>query len=157
VTGSGKRRPDGSADFLIWQMGYELKHEDRVEFVFDDSNVSLPTGELFVDETTPETEKMDFFAPMPEDELSTLENRPRLNSACRWKFIAANDPPVSASLDETRQCLHLHILWNEMRPDRMRIHLTKNSLREITSRSGGEDLYTCYLDVGATVEVQIET
>jgi hypothetical protein len=157
VTGGGKRRPDGSSDFLIWHIGHELKNGDLVEFVFEDGDASFPKAELFIDEPTPEEKRIDFFAPVPEAELAQLEARPRLNPTCRWRFAALDDPPVSASLDETRQSMSLHILWDEMRPERMRVNLTKDSLREITGRSRGEGLYLRYVNAGARVEVRVET
>lgn len=157
VTGGGKRRPDGSSDFLIWYMGHELQYGDLIEFVFENGDTSSPKGELFVDEPIPDAERIDFFAPIPEAELTQLETRPKLNSKCYWQFAAPDDTTVLASLDETRQSMSLHISWNEMRPERMRINLTKSSLREITSRSGGEELYLRYVNAEASVEVRIET
>src|SRR5258706_484632 len=155
VTGGGKRLPDGSSDFLIWQMSHELKEGDRIGFSFEEGVASSPKGEVFIGEPTPDTEKIDFFGPVPEDEIVRLERRPTLNTKCAWRFVAPDEAALVAAPDETRQNVSLHILWNDMRPNRMRVNLWKSSLREVTSRSEGEELFLRYVEIGAHVEVSV--
>ena len=156
VTGGGKRRPDGTADFLIWQMHHELQPGDQLLFAFEEGTASSPKGELFVDEEDSDTPRNDFVSPLPEDEVVHMEARPKLNATCRWQF-KCDEIELTASIEEVRQNLSLHLLWNEMRPHRMRVSLTQNSLREIVSRSGGAQLHLSYVEVGASVAVHVET
>lgn len=158
VTGGGKLQPDNSSEFLIWEMAHELRLGDRISFSFEEGVTSSPQGAVFVSEPTPESEKIDFFGPVPEEEIARLENRPTLNAKCSWRFILNHgEQEVLAAVDETRQSISLHILWNEMRPERMRVSLSKSSLREITGKTGGEELFLRYVALGASVEVTVET
>ena len=158
VTGGAKRQPDDSSEFLIWEMAHELQSGDRIAFSFEEGATSSPQGTVFVNKTSPESEKINFFGPVPEEEMERLENKPMLNLKCSWRFILnQGEPEISAAVDETRQSLSLHILWNEMRPELMRVSLSKSSLREITDRIGGKELFLRYVELGASVEVTVET
>ena len=156
VTGGGKQRPDGTFEFLTWELDQELKQGDRLAFSFEDGTESSPKGELDTEEIPPELKNVDFFAPLPEAELSQLEAREKLNPACCWRVTRKGAPDLVTSLDNVRQCMNLQILWNETLPNRIRVSLSKSSLREVSSQSGGEELFQSYLEIGASIEAHIE-
>ena len=153
VTGGGKRKPDGEADFLIWEMSHALRDGDRVAFSFADECASSPKGQLLTAEPNSDGPQPDFFGPMVEANILKLETRPVLNSQCAWRFFLAQEPEVVAATDSHRQSISLHLLWNEMRPERMRVNLSRNSLREIVARTGGEELFLRYVGVGTQAQV----
>ena len=156
VTGGGKRQSDGSSEFLIWEMSHELLGGDHLAFSFEDGATSSPKGAIMECEPTPEDEKANFIGPVLEEEILRMESRPRSNTSCAWRFAVQGEPEILASPDETRESLNLHILWNEMRSHRMRVNLSKSSFREITSKTGGEELFLSYVEVGARIEVAVE-
>ncbi|KAB2875216.1 MAG: hypothetical protein F9K36_05935 [Burkholderiaceae bacterium] len=155
VTGGGKRTAEGTSDFLIWEMSHELREGDRIAFTFAEGSASSPKGQLFNDEPNPDGSKPEFFDPLAETEILKLENRPIANPRCGWRFCFAEEPVRVVAVDSKRQNISLHLLWNEMRPESMRVNLSKASLREIVARSGGEELFLQYAGVGAHVEVSV--
>lgn len=154
VTGGSKRRQNGETDFLIWEMQHELKVGDRIAFSFEEGAVSLPKGNK-IEDPRPEKKKIDFFGPVPEGEIIRLESRPALNTRCSWRFKIAGGAELTVAPDATRQQIGLHLLWNEERPQRMRVNLSKSSLREITSRTGGEEVFLEYVPLGTRFEIAV--
>jgi hypothetical protein len=156
VSGGGKRRPDGESDFLIWEMPHELKKSDRVAFFFEEGEESSPQGSVF-DPTDfpPEEPKIDIsFPPTPED-IIKLEARPAENIGVAWNFCVSGAASIKVAPDSIRQHLSLQLLWNEDRPQSLRVNLSKSSLREITSRAGGEKLFLKYLPLGSSFEIEV--
>ena len=157
VTGSALS-PDGEAgELLIWELSHELKSSDRIGFSFEEGSVSSPIQKdnEMLDDTPASEEKIDFFAPIVEEELKRLESRPTLNSNCRWQFTVAGKDSISLAPDTTRQHTSLYLLWNDRRPERLRVNLSKTSLREISSQSGGEEVYLEYMQLGSQFEVAV--
>jgi len=155
VTGGSKRRQNDETDFLIWEMQHELNVGDRITFSFEEGSISLPKGRKIEDEPTPEEKKIDFFGPVPEEEIIRLESRPALNAQCSWRFKIEGGVELTVAPDTTRQSVGLHLLWNEERPQRMRVNLSKSSLREITSRTGGEEVFLEYVPLGTRFEIAV--
>jgi hypothetical protein len=154
VHGGGKLRADGSTDFLIWEMPHELTRGDRIRLSFEEGSTSSPKGQLFEDEP-PANAKPDFSVPPADEELRKLESRPSQNAALVWLFSLNDGPGIQLQPDSSRQHLSVHVLWNERRPDRLRVNLSKSSLREIASRVAGEEVFLEYLPIGAHVEIAI--
>lgn len=154
VHGGGKQRADGSADFLIWEMPHELSHGDRIGLSFEEGSTSSPKGQLFEDES-PGGAKTDFSVPPSEEEIRKLESRPMQNAALVWFFSRDDGSPIQARPDPSRQHLSVHLLWNEQRPERLRVNLSKSSLREIASRTGGEELFLEYVPIGTRLEITV--
>lgn len=160
VTGSGKRRPDGSSDFLIWEMAHELHKGDHVVFSFEEGSESSPEGSLLDDDDdddddSPEDQPIDLVA--SEEEISNLEARSKLNLDCRWRFLAPGEQEIFVAPNDERQNLSLSLLWNEMRPHRMYASLSQSSLREIMNRSEGEEIFFRYLEQAACIELTVGT
>jgi len=156
VTGSALS-PDGRlGKFIIWELSHELKPSDRIGFSFEEGSASSPIkpDSEVVDEPRGE-KKINFFAPIAEEELKKLESRPTLNTSCRWKFSIVGKDSISLAPDQTRQHISLHLLWNDRRPERLRVNLSKSSLREISSRSGGEEVFLEYVQLGSQFEVAV--
>lgn len=153
VTGGGKRRPDGSSDFLIWEMAHELREGDHIVFSFEEGTKSSPKGAAFDDHAPSEDKPHDFS--VPEEEIFKLEARPRLNMECKWRFIAPGEQEILVAPSDDRQNVSIHLLWNEMRAQRMRVNLSKSSLREITSRSGGEEIFLRYVEQPTRIELTV--
>jgi len=63
--------------------------------------------------------------------------------------------PICVSPDSVRQHLGVHLLWNEERPERLRVNLSRSSIREICGRAGGEELLVQYVTSGSHVQVSI--
>jgi hypothetical protein len=153
VTGGGKRRPDGSSDFLIWEMAYELRKGDQIVFSFEEGTKSSPKGAAF-DDRAPSGDKPHDFS-IPQEEISKLEASPRLSLDCRWRFIAPGGQEILVAPNDDRQNVSIHLLWNEMRAQRIRVNLSKSSLREITSRSGGEEIFLRYVEQPTRIELTV--
>ncbi len=156
VSGGGKRREDGESDFLIWEMPHELVKGDRVAFFFDEGSTSLPKGSLFDPSVeAPEAPKMDISFPPTEEDITKLEARPRLNTDLTWDFAINHGQNLSIAPDSARQHVRLSVLWNEDRPQRLRVNLSKTSLREIVARTGGEEIFLEYVPLGSSFEIAI--
>lgn len=157
VTGSALT-PDGEAgEFFVWELSHELKPSDRIGFSFEEGSVSTPVkkdNEVF-DEPSGSEEKIDFFSPIAEDELTKMESRPTLNTGSRWQFSIAGKDSLTLAPDKTRQHISLHLLWNDRHPERLRVNLSKSSLREISARSGGEEVFLEYVQIGSRFEVAV--
>jgi|SRR5882672_1363122 len=157
VTGSAPSPDGGAGEFLVWELSHELRPSDRVGFSFEEGSTSTPIkkdNEVF-DVPPGSEEKIDFSAPIAEDELEKLESRPTLNTSCRWKFSIVGRDSLSLAPDQARQHISLHLLWNDRRPERLRVNLSKSSLREISSRSGGEEVFLEYVQLGSQFEVAV--
>jgi hypothetical protein len=156
VSGGGKRRPNGTGDFLIWEMPHELTRGDRIALRFEEGAVSNPKGKLFDPSAeSVERPKVDMsFAPTA-DEIAKLASRPPLNTGLKWSVSINHAPAISAAPDAERQHIALHVLWNEERPHRMRVSLSKSSLREIFDRTTGEKLFLEYVPLGSSVEISV--
>ncbi len=83
------------------------------------------------------------------------EGRPALNESLRWSFVLNGGPSILVGPGQQRQHVGLHTLWNEERPERMRVNLSRSSLREICSRSGGEELLLEYVPLGSHVHIVV--
>lgn len=156
VSGGSKRRPDGESDFLIWEMPHELSKLDRITFFFEEGSRSSPIGNKFdSDPYPPEEPKIEMsFSPTDED-LTKLEARPTQNAKLSWSFLINSGETIEVAPDITRQHVGLHLLWNEDRPERLRVNLSKTSLREIANRSGGEELFLEYVPLSSTIEIAV--
>ncbi|MBI4995884.1 MAG: hypothetical protein HZC22_03105 [Rhodocyclales bacterium] len=156
VSGGGKRRENGESDFLIWEMPHELVKGDRVAFFFEDGNISSPQGKLFDPSAeVPEEPKMDISFPPTAEDIVKLESRPPLNADLTWAFTIYQAPGISVAPDNIRQHVSLHVLWNEDQPQRLRVNLSKSSLREIVGRTGGEELFLEYVPLGSSFEIAV--
>jgi hypothetical protein len=157
VSGGGKRRPDGQSDFLIWEIGHELTKLDHIAIYFEEGSDSVPMGTKFdPDAYPPEEPKIEMSFPPTEDDLAKLEARPMLNSGLSWSFSVNGGQNIEVAVDVTQQHLTLHLLWDEGRPERLRVNLSKKSLREIASRSDGERLFHEYVSLGSCIEIAVK-
>ena len=156
VSGGSKRRPDGESDFLIWEMLHELTKLDRITFFFEEGSESSPKGKKFdPDACPPEEPKIEMSFPPTDEDLTKLEARPALNSGLSWSFSVNAAQSIEVAPDIARQHVGLHLLWNEQRPERLRVNLSKSSLREISSRTEGEEVFLQYVPVGTRLEVAV--
>jgi hypothetical protein len=157
VTGS-KPSDEGSAgEFLVWHLAHELKASDRLQFSFLEGSESSPLDDAPIKSPSESDEEIDFFAPVPESELLRLEARPVENAACTWSFASGGEAPILLGPDLARQHVSLHLLWNDHRPERLRVSLSKSSLREISSRVRGQELLLEHLPIGSALELAVGT
>jgi len=156
VSGGSKRRPDGESDFLIWEMPHELIRLDRITFFFEEGSQSSPKGNKFdPDALPPEEPKIEMSFPPTEEDIKRLEARPALNHGLSWSFSVNGGQSIEVAPNGAQQHVGLQLLWNEDRPDRLRVRLSKKSLREIVSRSGGEELFLENLSLGSSIEIAV--
>jgi hypothetical protein len=157
VTGSRKSAEGVTPDFLVWQLGHELKPGDRIAFVFADGSASSPLDQTPLEEPSEEDGPTDYFSPIPEAELLKLESRAVANPSCRWQFSFPGRPALVVSPSTERQHCSLQLTWNDRRPDRLRVNLSKSSLREISARKGGEELLVDYVSLDTQFQLSVET
>lgn len=156
VSGSSKRRDDGESDFLIWEMPHELVRSDRIEFCFEEGSSSSPKGKMFdPKDYPPEEPKIEMSFPPTDEDLTKLESRPALNAGLKWSFSRKNAPSVMLAPDTERQFVKLFIMWDEESPQRLRVSLTKKSLREITYRETGEEFFSEYQPLNSSLEISV--
>ena len=156
VTGSSKDRDGSAGEFMIWQLGHELKPNDRVAFLFTSGSTSSPLDQTPIGEPSDEEKATDYFAPIAEAELMRLESRAITNATCRWQFAVSGEEVRVLAPDAQRQHCSLHLLWNDHRPNRMRVSLSKSSLREISAREPGEDIFAEYVPLETEFELRVE-
>lgn len=156
VSGGSKRSADGESDFLIWEMLRELTKLDRITFYFEEGTTSAPTGTKFDTEAyPPEEPKIEISYPPPEEDITRLEARPHLNSGLLWSFSVNGGQSIDVAPDVVQQHVRLHLLWNEDRPERLRVSLTKTSLRETVSRSEGKELFSGHVSLGSNIAIEV--
>ena len=157
ISGGSKRRADGSHDFLIWAMPHELKRGDSIDIYFEPGTESNPKGSKFkpVPETSNEGGARFHSWPPSESELLEWEARPPANSTLSWGFSLNDSPPMCVAPDVTRQHVSLHLLWNEERPERLRVNVSKSSIREICNRLDGEELLLQHVPISSRIQVTI--
>ena len=157
VTGGSKRRSDGTHDFLFWALPHELARGDVIDIYFEAGTQSKPKGAIFNPEPEKPPDDGARFKSWPpsEAELLEWEGRPALNESLRWSFVLNGGPSILVGPGQQRQHVGLHTLWNEERPERMRVNLSRSSLREICSRSGGEELLLEYVPLGSHVHIVV--
>ena len=157
VTGGSKRRSDGSHDFLIWTLPAELACGDTIDMFFEAGAESTPKGEIFKPDLAEEAKdgaRFKSWSPT-EAELLEWESRPAANQSLLWKIVLNGGSTLRIGPDIHRQHVGLHTLWNEERPERWRVSLSRSSLREICSRSGGEELLLEYVALGSHVRIVV--
>jgi len=91
-----------------------------------------------------------------EPELIEWEARPAMNESVRWSVTVNGGSPMLVGPCRQKQHIGLRIQWNERRPDRMRVNLSRSSLREICSRSAGRVLFLEDMPVGCHVRIAFE-
>jgi hypothetical protein len=156
VSGGSKRRPDGESDFLIWELPNELNIFDRITFFFEEGSESIPKGNIFDPEAIPPEEpKFNISFPPTEDDLTKLESRPALNIDVKWSVTVNGSQRFEMFPETSRQHIGLRLLWNEEKPQQLRVSISKKSLREITSRSDGEKIFLEYVPIGSTIDIQV--
>lgn len=156
VSGGGKRSPDGESDFLIWETLHELTKFDRLAFFFDEGEESSPKGNKFdLEAFPPEEPKIQMAFPPTDEDITKLESRPVLNSGLTWSLSVNGAKNIDLAPDIARQHVRLSLLWSEDRPHRLRVNFSKTSLREIVSRSGGEEVFLEYIPLGSTLEIAV--
>jgi hypothetical protein len=156
VTGSSRSEEGGSRDFLVWHLSHELKPDDRLLFLFTEGTASSPTDQTPIEEPGAEEETTDYFAPIAEAELLTLESRAIANASCRWQFSFPGKPLLLLSPSHKRQHCSLQLTWNDHRPDRLRISLSRSSLREISAREPGDELLLEYVPEETQFVLRVE-
>jgi len=157
VSGGSKLRPDGGHDFLIWAMPHDLAAGDSVEFNFEHGATSDPKGVIFKTEnpSAPASAKTGASWPPSEVEMLEWESRVAKNAGLTWTFVLNGAAPICVCPDASRQHVSLHLLWNEERHDRLRVSLSKSSLRDIGDRTGGEELLLEYAPLSSRIQVVV--
>jgi hypothetical protein len=156
VTGSAKPTNDGTSEFLIWECPHELAVGDSIALFFEKANTSSPRKVTSNDgDDSPETPKFDWSDPPTEAQIHALESQEMLNEATKWSIELDGTPRFEIRPDTSRQHLSLHLLWNDNHPERIRISLSRKSLREIVDRIDGEELLLEYLRIGSSINVAI--
>jgi hypothetical protein len=156
VSGGSKRRPDGESDFLIWGMPHELTKLDRITFIFQDGTASSPKGSVFDPKALPPEEpKFNISTPPTDEDLTILESRPALNRELTWLISLNGSMNFELEPENARQYVRLSMYWNEDHPQRMRISLSKSSLREISSRNRGEEIISESIPLDSTIEIAV--
>jgi hypothetical protein len=156
VTG-GTEEVDGKSDFLMWEFDHKLRKGDRLRFSFQEGDTSSRAPETMRDK---ETEWKDFPAtdqpwPPPNDEIASFESRPFENSILVWGFSMNGATPTVYRPEDGRQQLSFGLLWNNHRPERIRVALGSTSLREALARAGGVEYVTEYVPLGSRFELEI--
>jgi hypothetical protein len=159
LSGSSRPYPDGKRDFLMWALPDQLHDGDVIDIYFEEGSQSHPKGRRYTpDANAPEeTEAGQRFQSWPptEAELLEWERQPPLNGSLLWRFALNDGVPIVVGPDTNRQHVGLHILWNEERSERLRVNLSRSSIREICSRASGEELLLEYVSLGSHVHVAI--
>jgi hypothetical protein len=155
VTGSGKPDARDAREFLVWELSHELKASDRLTFSFEAGSNSSPTNQVTFDPSDSDEQNADYVGFIPGSEFASIEARPKENLTCHWSFAVTARSSLLVAPDETRQHIGLQVLWNDHRPETLRVHLSKSSVREIAERSAGEELFLEYLPLGTEFEVEI--
>jgi len=157
VTGGGGSAEGGAGDFVVWYLAHELKPNDRLTFLFATGSTSSPPDQTPIESPSPNAEVADFSSSLSEAELLKLESRTVANANCNWQFRFAGKPPILLAPNRERQHCSLHLLWNDRRPERLRINLSRSSLREISARASGEELFLEYVPLNTQFELTVET
>jgi hypothetical protein len=149
ATGSAKQDEGGHSDFLVWFCPLQLDLDDEIRFLFDAGGDSLPKGTpfRFAAEKNDEDAQPAFSDPPTESELRAYESRPACNPI-EWLLDAEDGRRFVVAPTESRQHLSMHILWTEHEPERLRVSLSRKSIREILSRTGGEEIFRGHLSEG---------
>ncbi|HKU86123.1 MAG TPA: hypothetical protein VJV77_07270 [Casimicrobiaceae bacterium] len=156
VMGSAGALDDAVHDFLIWACPHELAFGDTIDLFFEADDRSNPPGTVFVagEEENPEP-AFDWSDPPTEEQIRTLESRDAINKNVMWSVTVNQLQRFELQPDAVRQHLALHFLWNSRSPQRLRVSISRKSIREIVTRSEGEELLLDYLPVGSTLRVAI--
>ena len=78
-----------------------------------------------------------------------------INLAVAWSVILNEAPPICVRPDAARQHVSVHLLWNDKRNDRLRVSVSRSSLREIGDRTGGEELLLEYVPLPSRIEAAV--
>jgi hypothetical protein len=156
VTGSTLAADGGHGEFLIWECPHQLAFGDAIDLSFDADDKSNPLGKVFV----PDAEEMlepafDWSDPPTEAQIRALELRRLRNVNAKWSVVVNQTRRFELQPDPTRQHISLHVLWNNHCPDRLRLSISRSSIREIATRAGGEEVLLEYLSIGSSVSVTV--
>jgi hypothetical protein len=156
VTG-GTEEIEGKTEFLMWEFDHKLRNGDRVRFSFREGDTSSRPPETIRDKEKawkdlPATDQP---WPPPDDEIANFESRSITNVNLAWGFSMNGAAPTVYRPEGGRQQLSFSLLWNNRRPERIRVSLHSTSLREALARTGGKDYITEYVLLGSRFELQI--
>lgn len=157
ITG-GALHPDGKNDFLIWEMDHKLVKGDHVVFEFGEGEEASRKPEVFDDEKAREEvqkETPKWELPLSAESIAEMESRPVLSPDIVWYLSKDATPKSAYRPGPGRQQLSLGLLWNNHRPERMRVSLSSTSLKEVIAREGGQDHVTEYVPIGTRIEFEI--
>jgi hypothetical protein len=157
VSGGAKPVGDEEGEFLIWEMPHELAVGDRIDLFFEEASNSSPTGTPFKNDPDPipEEPKFDWSDPPTEAQIHALESRDMRNDKTKWSVALNGIPRFALRPDTSRQHISLHLLWNDRHPERLRVSLSRKSLREIVNRTDGDELFLEDLPIGSSINVAI--
>jgi len=155
VTG-GTEEIDRPPEFLVWEMLHQLQAGDRLRFDFEDGDKSSRPPEISPDEPQPDPSPVhEKIWPLSEREVADLEARPLLNPRLFWRFSMNQVAETLVRPEQGRQHLSFGLLWNNHRPDQIRVSLRSTSLREVVARSGGREYVADYVPLGSHFELAI--
>jgi hypothetical protein len=155
VTG-GTDENDSPPEFLVWEMLHELRAGDRIRFDFEDGDKSSRPPEVSRDEPQPNSSPVQKqMWPPSEREIADLEARPVLNPGLFWRFSMNQVAETIVRPEHGRQHLSFGLLWNNHRPEKIRVSLRSTSLREVVARNGGREYVADYVPLGSHFELAI--
>ena len=157
VTGNALPSADTPGKFLIWECPVALARGDVIEMFFDAASMSYPLPIALRDDAGSSSEAKSPWSSRPtEREIASLESREAGNAGIHFS-VRIGDFTAEVVPDTSRQHVSLHILWQERRPEYIRAALSMTSLREITARLDGEQLFSGELPFGSNLSFAIAT
>lgn len=157
ITG-GAERAEGENDFLIWETDHKLVKGDHLVFEFGEGEDSSLQPEVFdvekaKEEVRKEAPKWDF--PLSAESIAEMEARPITSPDIEWYLSKGATLKSAHRPGPGQHHLSLTLIWNNHRPERMRVSLNSTSLKEVIAREGGQNHVTEYVPLGTRLELEI--
>jgi hypothetical protein len=156
VSGGSMRGPNGESELLTWGLPDQLMRSDALSLFFEEQTKSLPNGKVFDPSDLPnEIPTIELSCPPTDDQLRKLESRAHDNLGASLDISIDGRQKYLLTPDQARQYGSISIMWDEHRPDRMRISISKSSLREISNRQQGEEILCGYFPLGTQLDIRV--
>jgi hypothetical protein len=157
VTG-GVVHPDGTNDFLIWELDHKLLKGDHLLFEFGEGDQTSRAPEVFDDQKAKSEMRRDsapWDSPPSPKQIEEMEARAVKSPDLVWYFSKNSEQKLPYRPGPGRQQLAFGLLWNSQRPERMRVSLRSTSLREVLARQGGIEHLVEYVPIGTRFELDV--
>lgn len=149
----------GSGDkdcHLLWVHDVEVLSSDTIEIQFSDPVPSETRGRT-IEEIYPKENSDEPVSETMEETFEHLKGLPRIRQKFRFRIETSDGAVSNTESDESDWSYHCMTMWQNFKPDRMRVSLTSDELTHIKDQEPGRKLFGHTLHQGDWIRISFVT